>query len=145
MKNKNKFNTKWLSSKRPGKQRKHRANMPLHLKRRLLSANLSKELRKKYKKRSIPLKKGDIVKVMRGKFKKKTGKITAVFGKRLKVEIEGLQIKKQDGSKTNVKFNPSILQITELNTEDKKRIAIKAETKMKSEVKIDEGAKKNAS
>ena len=125
MKNKNKFSTSWRTSKRPGKQRKYKANMPMHLRRRLLSANLSKELRKKYGKRSMPLRKGDVVKVMRGKFSKKTGKILAVNSKRLNVEIEGLQIKKQDGSKANVRFTPSILQITELNAEDKKRITIK--------------------
>jgi len=125
MKNKNKFSTSWRTSKRPGKQRKYKARMPMHLRRRLLSANLSKELRKKYGKRSIPLRKGDVVKVMRGKFSKKTGKILAVDARRLKVEIENLQIKKQDGSKANVRFIPSILQITELNAEDKKRITIK--------------------
>ena len=59
---------------------------------------------------------------MRGKFKKKTGKIIIIDRARLRVEIEGIQMKKQDGSKANVKFNPSSLQITELNTEDKKRI-----------------------
>src|SRR3990172_7494735 len=128
MKNKNKFSTSWRTSKRPGKQRKYKARMPMHLRRKLLGANLSKELRKKYGKRSMPLKKGDVVKVMRGKFSKKTGKIIAVNGKRLKVEIEGLQIKKQDGSKANIRFTPSILQITELNTEDKKRIIIKTKT-----------------
>ena len=120
-----KFNTSWRASKRPGKQRKYAALAPLHLRRRFLSANLSKELRKKYVKRSMPLRKGDVVRVMKGKFKKKTGKIITVNEKRLKVEIEGLQIKKQDGSKVNVRFNPSILQITELNIEDKKRILAK--------------------
>ena len=61
-----------------------------------MSANLSKELREKYKKRSLPLRKGDMVKIMRGKFRKKTGKIIAVNIKRMKIEIEGMQIKKQD-------------------------------------------------
>lgn len=126
-----KFSTSWKASKRPGKQRKYSASIPLHLKGRLLSANLSKELRKKYRKRSMPLKKGDLVKVMRGKFKKKIGKIITINRKRLKVEIESLQIKKQDGSKVNVKFNPSVLQITELNSEDKRRIKMTNKTEEK--------------
>jgi len=132
---KKKFSTSWKSSRKPRKQRKYLANAPLHLRRKFLSANLSKELRKKYGKRNMPLKKGDVVKVMRGKFKKKTGKVINVDKKRLKIEIEGIQIKKQDGSKTNVKFNPSVLQIIELNTEDKKRNIV--ETK--------KGVKENAS
>ena len=39
-----------------------------------------------------------------------------------KVIIEGIQVKKQDGSKANVKMIPSNLQIIELNLEDKKRL-----------------------
>ena len=118
-----KFSTSWRASKRPGKQRKYAAEAPINLRGRFMSVNISKELRKKYGKRNVPLRKGDIVKVMRGKFNKKTGKIVAINRKRLKVEIEGIQIKKQDGSKVNVRFRPSVLQITELNTDDKKRIA----------------------
>ena len=94
---------------------------PIHIKKKFMSANLSKELRKKYGKRNLPIKKGDIIKIMRGKFKKKIGKISSVNVKNLKVEVEGIQIKKQDGSKVNLWFNPSFLQITELNLEDKKR------------------------
>nr|AJS11842.1 50S ribosomal protein L24P [uncultured archaeon]AKQ03280.1 50S ribosomal protein L24, large subunit ribosomal protein L24 [uncultured archaeon Rifle_16ft_4_minimus_37913] len=107
-----------------------------------MSANLSKELREKYKKRSLPLRKGDMVKIMRGKFRKKTGKIIAVNIKRMKIEIEGMQIKKQDGSKANVKFNPSFLQITELNLEDRKRNESLVGQKNKSNKT--EGENKNA-
>ena len=139
---KNKFSTRWKSSKRAGKQRKYSANAPLHLKRKFMSANLSKELRKKYRKRSLPVRKGDIVKIMRGKFRKKAGKIITVNGKKMNVEIEGMQIKKQDGSKTNVKFRPSVLQLTELNLEDRKRIEVLAGKKNKSETM---GENKNAS
>ncbi len=117
----------------------------IHLKRKFLSANLSKELRKKYKKRNLPLKKGDIVVIMRGKFRKKTGKIIMVNAKKLKVEIEGIQIKKQDGSKANVKFNPSFLQITELNLEDKKRNKAITEIKKETRPSVDELEEKNVS
>jgi large subunit ribosomal protein L24 len=92
------------------------------LKRKLVIVNLSKELRKKYGKRNLPARKGDTVKVMRGKFKKKTGKIMEVKLKISKIIIEGIQIKKQDGSKVNVRLRPSNLQITELRIEDKKRL-----------------------
>jgi large subunit ribosomal protein L24 len=118
---KRKFSTHWKSSKQPRKQRKYIANAPLHIKRKLMSVNLSKELRKKYQKRSVPLRKKDTVKIMRGKFKGKKGKIIKVLLKTQKVEVEGIQIKKQDGSKVNIKLRPSNLQIIELNVEDKKR------------------------
>ena len=65
-----KFSSKWKASKRPGKQRKYRGNLPLHQRKKLVNANLSKELRAKYKKRSMSIKKGFTVKIMKGKFKK---------------------------------------------------------------------------
>jgi len=118
---KKEFSASWKSSKQPRKQRKYRANAPLHLKRKLISANLSKELRKKYSKRNIPIRTGDVVKIMRGKFKKKQGKITEIRLKNQRIIVEGIQVKKQDGSKVNVKLQPSNLQIIELNMEDRKR------------------------
>ena len=59
-----------------------------------LSAHLSKDLIKKYKKRSFPLRKGDEVEIMRGEFKKKKGKISKVDLKKSKVYIEGINTKK---------------------------------------------------
>jgi large subunit ribosomal protein L24 len=116
------FSIHWKASSQPRKQRKYAAKAPLHIKRKLLSVNLSKELRKKYKIRNVVVRKGDTIKIMKGKFKKKTGKIIDVFTKISKVAVEGIQVKKQDGSKVNVKMQPSNLQITELNTDDNKRM-----------------------
>ena len=88
----------------------------------MISAHLEKELRKKYGKRSISIRKGDEVKVMVGKFKGKTGKISIVNTKKQKVAIEGIQGKKKDGTKLNVFFNASNLLVKSLNLDDKKRI-----------------------
>ena len=41
------FSKSWVSSKKPGKQRKYRINAPLNIKRKFLSVHLSKELREK--------------------------------------------------------------------------------------------------
>ena len=122
---KKKFSKHWKGSKLPRKQRKYVANMPLHLRKKLLSVNLSKALRKKHGRRNVPLRKGDTVKIMRGKFKKKQGKITEVKLKTGKIIVEGIQAKKQDGSKVNVPLRASNLQIVELNLEDKKRFGEK--------------------
>ncbi len=116
------FSKHWKASRQPRKQVKYRANAPLHIKHKFMSANLDKELRKKYGKRSFPLRKGDSVKILRGEFKKKTGKVGAVDLKKLRIAIEGLQKTKKDGSKINVWFDPSKLQIKELNLDDKKRL-----------------------
>ena len=140
---KQKFSKSWKSSKQPRKQRKYSANAPLHLKRKLLNVNLSKELRKKYGKKNISVRKGDTIKVMRGKFKKKQGKVTEVILKREKIFVEKIQIKKRDGSTVNVPLKASNLQIIELNAEDRKRIKkldVKEETKKVE--KEDKGEKK---
>jgi large subunit ribosomal protein L24 len=139
---KQKFSTSWIGSRQPRKQRKFRANAPIHMRHKLLSVNLSKELRKKYSKRNFPIRKGDNVKILVGEFKKKTGKISAVNTKRLKVLIDGIYKSKKDGTKVKVYFDPSNLQIQELNLEDKKRIeAIQRKAQEKKEtVKKEEKA-----
>ena len=116
-----KFSTAWKSSKQPRKQRKYLANAHIHIRKKMISANLSKELRKKYGKRSLPVRKGDTIKIMRGKFKNKQGKVTSVNPSTFGIEVEGIQRKKQDGSKVNVKLQPSNLQIIELDLTDSRR------------------------
>jgi len=118
---KKEFSKKWKGSKLPRKQRKYRAKAPLSIMRKFLSVALSKELREKYKKRNAIARKGDLVKVMVGKFKGKTGKIAQVKIKMSKIDIEGIQVKKHDGSKVSIHMQPSNLQILELYSEDSKR------------------------
>ena len=138
---KKEFSTKWKASKKPRKQRKFRANAPLHLKKKFMSVGLSKELKKKYSKRNIPVKKGDAVKIMRGKFKGKKGKVLEVKLKVGKIIIEGIQVKKQDGSNVAVKIQPSNLQITELNLDDKNRVKKLSSKEEKTEEKPKENKK----
>lgn len=111
----------WKSSKKPRKQRKYVFNLPLHIRKILLSALLSKELRKKYSRRNIPIRAGDKVKIMRGQFKKKTGKISGVDLRGVKLHIEGIEHVKKDGSKVHYPIHPSNVMITELNLDDRKR------------------------
>jgi len=141
---KQKFSKNWKASKQPRKQRKYLANAPLHIKKKFISVNLSKDLRKKHEKRNIRAKKGDTVKVLRGKFKKKQGKITKVMLKEAKIIVENIQITKKDASKANIKLQPSNLQIIELNLEDKKRFKsqLKKSPEKKLEVKKQNAPKK---
>ncbi len=118
---KTEFSTAWKSSKNPRKQRKYQYNAPLHIKQKFVKAHLTKELRIRYKKRSLRLRKGDTIKIMRGQFKKKTGKVERVDVKHAKIYITGIAITKKDGSKKPRALHPSNLLITELNLEDKKR------------------------
>ena len=109
-------------SKKPRKQRKFLYNAPLHLRRKILSAHLSKELRKQYNRRSFPIRKGDEVKIMRGEFKGKTAKVSKINTKKYKVYLEGIKKKRTVGTEYLVPIHPSNLEITKLNLEDKKRV-----------------------
>nr|AJS12217.1 50S ribosomal protein L24, large subunit ribosomal protein L24 [uncultured archaeon] len=86
-----------------------------------MSSHLSKELRKKYGKRSIGLRKGDRVKVISGKFRKHEGKVENINLKKTYVFVSGLESMKKDGIKKLLALHPSNLMITELNLDDKLR------------------------
>ena len=110
-----------IKSKKPRKQRKFLFTAPLHLRRKFLSSHFSKELREKYKTRSLPVRKGDEVEVMRGKLKGRKGKISRVNLKKYKVYIEGVTRKKTTGIDVQIPFHSSNLKILALNLEDKRR------------------------
>jgi large subunit ribosomal protein L24 len=121
----------WKASKNPSKQRKYRYNAPLHVQQNFMGVHLSPELRKKYETRTISVRTGDKVRVLRGQFSKKTGKVSEVKVKLGKVYVEGIEHVKRDGSKTFIPLNPSNLMITELILDDKRR----KKKLMKEEVK----------
>lgn len=91
------------------------------VKSRQLASHLSKELRKKYTKRSIRVIEGDTIRVLRGEFRGVTGKVTKVSTQKNGVSIEGVKKEKLKGGNLDVFIHPSNLIITDLNTEDKWR------------------------
>jgi len=118
---KTKFSSSWKKSKQPRKQRKYRHNAPLHIKQKFVSVHLSKDLRKRHNKRSMNLRKGDSVKIARGQFKNKSGKVDEVRVKKTSVYVSGVELVKRDGTKSRYPVHPSNLIITELNMDDKMR------------------------
>ncbi len=112
---------KRTTSKKPGRQRKLVLKAPLHIRQKFARCRLSKELQTKYKKRSLQVNKGDEVKVMRGQFKGKTGKVAKVLLKRTKLIIDGIENIKTDGAKAPYPIHPSNVMITKMDVTDKKR------------------------
>jgi len=110
-----------IQSSKPSKQRLFQREAPLHIKRKMLSSTLSKELRKELGKRSFPLRTQDTVKIMRGKFKGKTGKVVEVNYEKGTVYIEKITRKKSDGTEVFVPIHASNLMIVDLYREDKRR------------------------
>jgi len=129
------FSSEWIRSRQPRKQRKYSYNAPLHIKGKFMAAHLSKELIKKYNRRSIRLRKGDKVTILRGQFRKKTGRIERIDLKETKVYIAGVEMIKKDGTKILYPIHPSNLVATELNLDDKKRMAIVNKSKKADKIK----------
>jgi large subunit ribosomal protein L24 len=123
-----KFSNAWKGSKQPRKQRKYRYNAPNHIKGAFVSSHLSKDLKEKHKKRSLRVRKGDKVKIMRGQFKGIEGKVEKVSLKTLKVFVEKAEMPKKDGSKAFYPIDPSNLLITAL-ADDKRRFKRSGEKK----------------
>ena len=123
------FSKSWIKSVQPRKQRKYIARAPLHIKRHLIRAHLNKELREKYGKRSISVRKGDKVKIMRGQFKGTIGKIEKVNTKKGNVLIDSAKLKKKDGTSSYYPIKTSNLMIIGLNLDDKKRISTNKKVK----------------
>jgi len=107
-----------------------------------ISAPISKELRKKYSRRSIRIMADDTVKVVRGEYKGLTGKVTKISMESSGVAIEGNKKEKLKGEKIDVYIHSTNMIITSLNTDDKWRLKI-LEKKPKSKIKsMKEEAKK---
>jgi large subunit ribosomal protein L24 len=109
-----------VKSGKPGKQRLRLHTLPLHRRRVLLSATLSEELRKKYGRRSLPVRKGDRVRILRGDFRKLEGEVLGVDTKKGAVVVEGASVRKADGTEVPRKIHPSNLMILKL-AQDKER------------------------
>ncbi len=132
---KTQWSTSWISSKQPRKQRKYRYNAPLHVRRKFVSAHLSKVLRKRFNRRAVPLRKGDEVEVMRGNFSGQKGKVERVDLKHSKVYVENIKVKKVNGTEVLKPLEPSNLLITNLVLEDKMRKKVLEKKMIKEEAK----------
>jgi len=131
-----KFNKSWNRSIQPRKQVKFRANAPNHIKRKFMASPLDKPLREKYGRRSIEVRKGDEVKVMRGKFAKKLGKVGIVDVAHTRIQIDGLQRAKKGGEKLETWFHPSKIKIVNLYEDDSRRLkTLKKKSSSKKETK----------
>ena len=110
--------------RKPSTVRKRWFNAPLHRRRKYLSAPLSPELRAEYGTRSLPVRKGDTVVVLKGDWKMKEGKVTRVDTKRMRIYIEGLTRERMDGSTIPIPIRPWNVMITKLDLSDpwRKRI-----------------------
>ncbi|KAF5911878.1 hypothetical protein HPG69_015856 [Diceros bicornis minor] len=106
------------------KNRKRHFNAPSHIRRKIMSSPLSKELRQKYNVRSMPIRKDDEVQVVRGHYKgQQIGKVVQVYRKKYVIYIERVQREKANGTTVHVGIHPSKVVITRLKLDkDRKKI-----------------------
>ncbi len=99
-----------------------------------ICAPISKDLRKKYSRRSARIILDDTVKVIRGEYKGITGKVSKISTDSNSIAIEGNKKEKLKGDKVDVYIHTTNVIITALNTDDKWRLKI-LEKKSKSKIK----------
>jgi large subunit ribosomal protein L24 len=126
---------------KPAKQRKMLFQAPDHIRYKLFAAPLSPELRKSHGVKTIPVRSGDTVRIMRGDHKGFEGKIARVDREKYRIYVEGLTREKVDGTTTFVPIHPSKVMITRLNLDDKWRKKI-LERKKEARKRIEEAAEK---
>eukprot|EP01059_Diplonema_ambulator_P033094 TRINITY_DN6777_c1_g1_i1.p2 TRINITY_DN6777_c1_g1~~TRINITY_DN6777_c1_g1_i1.p2 ORF type:complete len:136 (+),score=59.87 TRINITY_DN6777_c1_g1_i1:58-465(+) len=105
------------------KQRKAHFTAPSHVRRVIMSATLSKDLRAKYNVRSVPIRKDDEVKIVRGSQKGRDGKVVACYRKKWAIHVDKVTREKVNGATVQVPIHPSNVQITKLKVDnDRKKL-----------------------
>ena len=84
----------------------------------MLAAHLAEDLMLRYKRRSIQVIKGDTVKIMRGSYRGRVGKVRRANVRKQRIEVEGITITKVDGKQVPYPVHPSNVMITKLNLTD---------------------------
>ena len=108
-------------SSKPSKVKKRFYTAPLHIRSKRISAKLSDNLKSKYGIKSIRIRKGDTVKVLRGSYSGVEGKVQKINTKNSRVNIEGVTREKIAGGTTPVEIHASKVIVMNVNLDDKLR------------------------
>jgi large subunit ribosomal protein L24 len=109
------------ASAKPRKQRVLRRILVRVWPHKLMSVHLSSELREKYGRRSLPVRVGDTVKVLRGEYRGVTAKVVEVDRERQYVYLENVTRKRVDGTEVRVPVHISNVMIVQLDLSDEYR------------------------
>jgi large subunit ribosomal protein L24 len=119
-----------VSSRQPRKQRLRLYAAPLHARHKHLAAPLSFELRKKYGFRSLPVRKGDRVRILRGDFIGLEGDVMEVDTKHYRIIVEGASVAKADGTEVPRPISPSNVMILKLKPDKERDKVIERRSKV---------------
>merc|ERR1712014_425120 len=108
-----KYNPSTSSSRRKNRMRHFTASsMERCL---MMKSPLTSELKKVHRINAVLVRKGDWVRVVRGMFRGRTGKVTSVSRNNWVVNIKGVKTEKVNGHTVAVGIDPSKCIITKLN------------------------------
>jgi large subunit ribosomal protein L24 len=112
---------KKTSPKSPRKQRRQVQQSSMHARKNHLNCRLDEFLQEEYGLRSLHVKKGDLVKIMRGQFRDTEGKVIRVDHKNMRVHLESATVTKSDGKEVNTPIHPSNLMLVKLELDNERK------------------------
>ncbi len=110
-----------MTSTRPRVQRKRLYEASVLRRHKLLGAHVDPDLVGKSKlrlPRALPVRKGDVVRIMRGSFRGKEGKVLRVDSRHGTAVVEGITIEKTDEKKVERPVHASNLMIIKMDDTD---------------------------
>lgn len=100
-----------------------------------MSCRLAKDLKEKYQVRSLPIRRGDTVKILKGKGKNKSGKVVQVYRKRWCIYVDKVNRDKQNGQTVFLPIKPSYCVIETLHINKDRKAILEKIGKDKSKAK----------
>jgi large subunit ribosomal protein L24 len=105
-------------SQLPRKQRKAVFTAHNFARRRFLTVPLSRELRQKYGRRQLPVRKGDTVRVISGSYEGQEERVAKIDTRSRTVTLDNITLKKADQKLKALPVRPNHLLLTRLNLSD---------------------------
>ncbi|MCL4324725.1 MAG: 50S ribosomal protein L24 [Candidatus Thermoplasmatota archaeon] len=106
------------NSSLPRKQRKSLYTAHHTERRKHLALSLSRELRSRYGRRRIPVRKGDTVRVISGAYVGREERVTKVDYRHYRLVLDNITVKKADGKMKQLPIAPVHLMLTKLDLAD---------------------------
>lgn len=122
-----------IKSSKPRKQRKYRAQAPLHKRKDMMKVHISKELKEKLgtTKRTLLIRKGDKVRIMVGLNKGKECDVTQVNYNKLKIAMAGITVSNSKGDEKTLWTDPSNVEIIQAKIDDDRKKILERSSKIK--------------
>ena len=105
-------------SRQPRRQRRAMYEADLFERRKRTSVPLSRELRGRYGRRSLPVRKGDTVRVLRGSYVGREERVARVDRRSYTVTLDNVTAKTGEAKLKQLPIRPSALVLTRLNLAD---------------------------